>query len=94
MAYSIEVDIEAGEFIKEQTPKHQRQIRNKIDTLKNEPRPPSSKLLKGSTELRRIRSGDFRIIYTVEDDKLVVVVVKVGDRKSIYKALQRLRLID
>ena len=94
MAYSIGIYKSARDFIKNQTPKHRKQIKKKIETLKDDPRPPSSKLLGGSHDLHRIRSGVFRIIYKVDDDKLVVVVVMVGGRKSIYKILQRLGLID
>ena len=94
MAYSIGVYKSARDFIKNQIPKHQKQIKKKIKALQDDPRPPRSKLLGGSHDLHRIRSGNFRVIYKVDDDKLIVVVVMVGDRKSIYKTLQRLGLID
>lgn len=94
MAYTVEIRRRALDFIKAQKPKHQKQIRTKIDTLQDDPRPPGSQFLKGRTEYRRIRSGDFRIIYTIDDDKLVVLVVMVGDRKNIYDTLRRAGLID
>ena len=94
MAYSLGIYKSARDFIKNQTTKHRKQIKKKIETLKDDPRPPRSKLLGGSHALHRIGSGVFRIIYKVDDDKLVVVVVMVGGRKSIYKILQRLGLID
>jgi len=46
--------------------------------------------LKGAVDLYRIRSGDFRIIYQVQDDVLRVLVVIIGDRKDIYDRLKRL----
>ncbi len=91
MAYSISIYKSARDFIQNQIPKHQKPIKQKIETLK---RPSRSKLLGGSHDLHRIRSGNFHIIYKVDNDKLVVVVVMVGGRKSIYKTLQRLGLID
>ena len=78
MAYSISIYKSVRDFIQNQIPKHQRQIKQKIETLKHDPRPPRSKLLGGSHDLHRIRSGNFRIIYKVDNDKLVVVVVMVG----------------
>ena len=58
----------------------------RIESLAENPRPPGCKKLSGSDRYR-IRQGDFRIVYSVEDDELVVYVVKIGDRKSVYRAL-------
>ncbi len=94
MAYSVGIRPKALEFIKEQAPKHQRQIRKKIDSLKREPRPTNAKKLEGGDGLWRVRTGDFRIVYTVEDEELLVVIVTVGNRKDIYDRLRRAGLID
>ena len=61
-------------------------IAARIESLAENPRPPGCKKLSGSDRYR-IRQGDFRIVYSVEDDELVVYVVKNGDRKSVYRAL-------
>ena len=61
-------------------------IAARIESLAENPRPPGCKKLSGSDRYR-IRQGDFRIVYSVEDDELVIYVVKIGDRKSVYKAL-------
>ena len=63
-----------------------RRIAARIESLAENPRPPGCKKLSGSDRYR-IRQGDFRIVYSVEDDELVVYVVKIGDRKSVYRAL-------
>ncbi len=52
--------------------------------LEDNPRPPGCKKLKGR-EAYRIREGDYRIIYEIEDKVLRVVVVDVGNRKDIYR---------
>ncbi len=57
----------------------------KIQSLADDPRPSGCKKLSGNT-LYRIRQGNFRIVYEVLDKKLVVTVIKVGDRKEIYRA--------
>lgn len=94
MAYSIDIRPAALDFIKEQTPKHQRQIKGRINTLEDEPRPPNAKRLGGSDGLWRVRTGDFRIVYTVEDERLLVLVITVGNRKDVYDKLKRAGLID
>lgn len=55
-----------------------------IDGLAAEPRPSKALQLSNRSEWR-VRVGNFRILYVVEDDKLVVVVVKVGHRKDVYR---------
>jgi len=67
--------------------KLQRQIVNRIERLGVDPRPQGCKVLHGGKKLCRIRSGDDRIIYKIEDRQLIVVVVRVGDRKDVYKGL-------
>jgi mRNA interferase RelE/StbE len=57
-----------------------------IDALSEEPRPIGVKKLKGTDEhLYRIRIGDYRIIYSIEDEIKIVDVLKVGHRKEIYR---------
>lgn len=62
-----------------------KQIDARIRSLADDPRPPGAKALKGSHKgFYRVRQGDYRIIYHVADDKLIVTVVKIGDRKDVY----------
>ncbi len=65
----------------------QRRIREKIDRLSTNPRPPGAKLLKGGPGLLRIRVGDYRVIYKVEDDRLIVLVIRIGHRSEVYRRL-------
>ena len=55
-----------------------------IRALADDPRPPQAKRLSGR-EQYRLRQGDYRILYTIQDDVLVVTVVEVGNRKEIYR---------
>lgn len=59
-------------------------VKEAIAGLAIDPRPFGYKKLKGE-EAYRIRIGDYRIIYEIEDDKIIVTVVSVGHRKNIYK---------
>jgi mRNA interferase RelE/StbE len=60
-------------------------LQPKIDDLANDPRPPGVKKLSAEEELYRIRVGNYRVIYAIQDDILLVTVVKVGDRKEVYR---------
>jgi len=68
----------------------QRRIARRIDALAEDPRPTASQLLRGSLKgRRRLRVGDYRVIYTVEEDELVVAVISVGHRSVIYDRTRR-----
>lgn len=65
----------------------QKQIREKIGALALEPRPDGCKKLQGSdtTPLYRIRCGNYRVVYTINDSVLLVLVIELGHRKDIYR---------
>jgi mRNA interferase RelE/StbE len=60
-------------------------IRKKIEALSENPRPPGYKKLKGCDDLYRIRSGDYRVLYQIHDRQLLVLVVRVGNRRDVYR---------
>ena len=64
-------------------------IREKVGSLSINPRPDGCIKLSGSKKipLYRIRCGDYRIIYTIQDEILVVVFIELGHRKEIYRDL-------
>ena len=55
-----------------------------IESLANDPRPHGTKKLSGQ-ERYRVRQGNYRILYEIEDDRLIVCVVRVGDRRDVYR---------
>ena len=60
-------------------------ILKRIEALKVVPRPPGGEKLSGQ-ELYRIRQGVYRILYEIKNDKLVIIVVKIGHRRDVYRA--------
>lgn len=61
------------------------QIFDAIEVLKQNPHPNNSKQLKGDlSDYRRLRTGDYRVIYQVKDNELEIVVVRLGNRRDIY----------
>lgn len=84
MPYSIEIAPAAERQIRKLEPGVRNRIFKKIETLENNPRPDGVEKLTG-TDFYRIRVGDYRIIYEIEDEITRVLVLKVGDRKEIYR---------
>jgi len=89
-SYSIEYDNAAGRELAK-LPRHvQVQVRRRIDALAKNPRPPSVETLQGDLKgLLRIRSGDYRVVYSVEDRSLVVLVLRIRDRKEVYRGRRK-----
>ncbi len=54
------------------------------EELAKNPRPPGCQKLKGEDNLGRIRVGDYRVVYSIKDDVLIVLVVRVANRKDVY----------
>ncbi|OGG73242.1 hypothetical protein A3A38_03875 [Candidatus Kaiserbacteria bacterium RIFCSPLOWO2_01_FULL_53_17] len=88
----LEIDIwpPAKEFIEQVPAKHARQIIGKIETLARSPQPPRSKLLEGFPLLRRLRSGDYRIIYFVDGEVLKIPLIDRRNDDRIYRRLKQI----
>lgn len=65
----------------------QKRIMPHIEALAVEPHPQGAAPLAGTEGLWRIRIGAYRVVYTDEDDRLVVLVVKIGHRRDVYRGL-------
>jgi mRNA interferase RelE/StbE len=85
MAYSILLAPSAERQLKALAESTQKRIVRRLRTLAANPRPQGVKKLVGEDDLYRIRESDSRIIYTIRDKELIVLVVKIGDRKEIYR---------
>jgi mRNA interferase RelE/StbE len=82
--YRVEFDARAFDEIMALPEKLQGRIFAATDKLEAKPRPSGVKKMKGS-ELYRVRVGSYRVVYRVQDDVLLVVVVEVGNRKEVYR---------
>jgi mRNA interferase RelE/StbE len=85
MPYTILLAPPAEGQLKAFTPSVQKRLVRRLKTLRENPRPQGVKKLAGEENLYRIREGDYRLIYTIGDKELIVLVVKIGDRKEIYR---------
>jgi mRNA interferase RelE/StbE len=86
--YKIELSKRAIKDLKKLTKSVFKKISIKIDKLSKNPCPQNAKKLISKDDFFRIRPGDYRIIYQIKDSVLLILVVKIGHRKDIYKILR------
>ena len=87
MKYSVEFRPAVLKSIKGLPRKDLRRIKKRIDELAENLPDPNTTKMKGDNTFHKIRSGDYRIIYEIHADRLVILIVKIGHRKDIYKRL-------
>ena len=89
-AYEVELTRRAERDIRRIAERHvQSRIVEHISLLADNPRPPDAKKLRGPGEIWRIRIGDWRVCYQIRDGVLLVLVLIVGRRGSVYERLTR-----
>lgn len=84
MAYRIELAPAALRQLRKLDRAAQRRVQAAIELLATEPRPTGAKKLVGGTGEWRVRTGDYRVVYQIDDDVLLVLVIAVGHRREIY----------
>jgi mRNA interferase RelE/StbE len=83
-SYKIFIKRSAAKEIEKISKSHRKRIVSKIQDLSREPRPPGVKKLSGE-EKYRIRQGEYRILYNIDDSIITITVVKVGNRNDVYR---------
>lgn len=74
-----------GELEKVPRKKDRQRLVERISSLAADPRPAGCETLSGRADKYRIRQGDYRILYMINDAESTVVVVKIGHRKDVYR---------
>lgn len=82
--YRIELRPAAVKALRKIEPSDRKRLQGAIRLLGEDPRPPGARALQGRPGLR-VRVGNYRILYTVDDGVLLVVVVAVGHRRDVYQ---------
>jgi mRNA interferase RelE/StbE len=85
MAYKIEFTAAAKRQFDKLPDTARRRLAETVDRLSENPRPAGIKKLSGEEGLYRVRAGDYRIVYRIEDSRLLVLVVKIGHRREVYR---------
>ena len=83
-SYRLLIKPSAGKEIEALPKQDRRRIVAKIASLSRDPRPPGCEKLSGHDRYR-LRQGNYRILYEIQDLALIVVVVKVGHRRDVYR---------
>ena len=85
MRYTVTIKSSARRALSKLPNDAAERIARAIDELESNPRPHGVKKLAGHENLWRVRVGDYRIVYTIEDNRLLVLVVKIGNRGDVYR---------
>ena len=83
-SYSLRITRLAGREIEALPLKDRKRVVARIQTLADNPRPIGCEKLSGEDKYR-LRQGDYRILYEIIDSELVITVVKVGNRRDVYR---------
>ncbi len=85
VAYRIDFSPAARRDYNGLTTPIRRRLQKRIDALADDPRPRGVVKLSGSEDIYRVRVGDFRIIYEIQDAVLLIHVLKIGNRRDVYR---------
>lgn len=83
MSYRVTLAAAAARALRKHDPPVRRRLQAALDLLAVEPRPPAATRLVGGSGEWRVRTGDYRIIYEIKDDELLVLVLQVGHRRLL-----------
>lgn len=85
MPYRIEFTRAADRGLSEVPRNNQTRIARRIDVLADDPRPRGVRKLAGEGDLYRIRVGDYRVVYEIHEQVLLVLVIRVAHRRDVYR---------
>lgn len=84
MVYTVEFRPSVWKNIKNVPKKDLVKIKSKIDEISSNLPDPATTKMSGNNDFHKIRCGDYRIIYEIHEDRLIILVVKIGHRKDVY----------
>ena len=87
-SFRIEVSAPAEKQIRKRQREDQVRVLRAIQPLATEPTPPGSRKVRGYQDVYRIRVGTYRILYRVTGRRLVIIILKIGHRREIYRSLR------
>ncbi|RKZ99814.1 MAG: type II toxin-antitoxin system RelE/ParE family toxin [Gammaproteobacteria bacterium] len=81
--YSIEVSATAEKQLRKLSQKDKISVLKRIQELGREPRPDRSRKLRGQDNIYRVRVGNYRVLYSIENKRLIIIILKVGHRRDV-----------
>ena len=85
MTYQVALAPAAARQLRKFDPQVRRRVQAAIELLATEPRPPAATRLVGGAGEWRVRTGDYRIVYEIQEERLLVLVLSAGHRREIYQ---------
>lgn len=85
MKYTVRLNARVGKVLDRLTPDIRRRIVRQLEALEENPRPRGVEKLAGVDELCRVHVGTYRVVYAIHDRELVVIVVRIGHRRDVYR---------
>ena len=85
MIYEVSLTPAAARQLRKFDPQVRRRVQAAIELLATEPRPPAATRLVGGKGEWRVRTGDYRIVYEIVDEQLLVLVLTGGHRREVYQ---------
>jgi mRNA interferase RelE/StbE len=84
LTYRVEFAPSAARHLKRFSPDVRRRIQGVLELLAQDPRPPAATQLVGGGGEWRVRTGDYRVIYEIHDEQVLVLVLRMGHRRDVY----------
>ena len=85
MSYHVDIAPAAQRQLRKLDPHARRRVQAAIELLADDPRPPAAKMLVNSDGAWRVRVGDYRVIYDINDGRLTILVLSAAHRREIYR---------
>jgi mRNA interferase RelE/StbE len=85
LAYEVEFEAQVAKQLRDMQRADLQRVMDRVKALADDPRPQGSEKLAGLANAWRIRSGNYRVVYTVDDRAQVVTVTRVGHRREVYR---------
>ena len=83
-SYRLRIKPSAAKELEALPAKDRKRLVTRVQGLASDPRPPGAEKLSGA-EKYRVRQGDYRVLYSIDDAKKVLVIVKFGHRRDVYR---------
>lgn len=85
MMYAVRLDSRTWKVVERLPDEIRGRIVRKLKALEDDPRPPGVVKMAGPEDVYRVRAGDWRIVYAIRDRELVVIVIRIGHRREVYR---------
>ncbi len=85
MKYTVHMDSRTRKTLDQLQGDNHRRVVHKLEALEENPRPMGVEKMAGPEDLYRVRVGDYRIVYAIRDRELVIIVIRIGHRREVYR---------